>query len=140
MQKIATQIADKVLRKIAEEGYDDEYEDKELPGYLALRPKSLTEGTGRAMLQGAIPGAASGTLAAAFHPGLARKIPNDKIRLLAGLLGGAGMGAGMGAGYNTLGNSFTDWLSRREEDSLVERGKLTPEQVQQNLGKFNQQR
>lgn len=131
MDEIASQIAEKVLEKLAAE--------EELPGYMALRPKSMTEGLGGSMATGALSGAGPGVLAGAFNPRMAKAIPNDKLRMLAGLLGGAGLGAGVGAGVNTLANTLMDTASRAEEQKLTERGQLTPEQTQQHREMFARQ-
>lgn len=124
MQKIANQIADKVWQKLAEDGA------RELPGYMALRPKSMMEDTGMSFFTGALPGAAMGTFGAALHPGMAKAIPSDKLRMIAGLLGGAGVGGSISAGVTALANKVLDTVSRAEEQKLLERGQLTPEEAE----------
>ena len=128
MQKTSQQLVDSVLQKCAQPETDQE----ELPGYMAMRPKSMTEDVGSSALAGALPGAFAGTMGAAFHPGMAKAIPNDKLRLLAGLLGGAGVGAGAGAAGMAGMNKLLDMQSRAEEQRHLESGQLTPEQAGQH--------
>lgn len=107
MQKIASQIADRVLQKLAQAG--------ELSGPPETGQRPLTEDLAPAAAGGAIPGMVSGGLAAGFSPGMARAIPNNKLRLLAGLAGGGLAGAGVSSGINTLGNMLLNRIARDEE-------------------------
>ncbi len=104
MQKIAEQIATRVFNKLA---YDTRVLDH-LANNPELQPPKTPPNNGvlPAAVSGGLSGATMGTLGAAFNPRLAKAIPNDKLRLLAGILGGGAVGAGLGGGGMALANRF----------------------------------
>lgn len=69
-------------------------------------------------------GAPFGAIAAGFSPGIARAIPSDKLRLLLGLLGGAGLGVGVAAGTGALGQILMNLRSKQLEKQLRESGQI----------------
>ena len=106
---------------------------KSLPGYMALRPKSTSEG----MLSGGLLGGAMGGLKGAFMGGFNPKVPG-------GIGGGAAIGAGLGAGGGValiaILNKLLEARSKQLERQSLVSGELTPEQVASHKGLWEQSR
>jgi hypothetical protein len=69
-----------------------------------------------------------GGLLAAHSERAAKLIPNDKARILAGILAGGALGAGSFAGVTALANKTLSALSKKEENKLLASGQVSPEE------------
>jgi hypothetical protein len=92
--KAACAIADEVLAKCA-----------------ASEESALSRFPGTMVNAGLGVGGFAGVMGAGFSPQAAKYIPNDRLRALVGLLGGAAIGGGSGA----LGHELAAALLRREQ-------------------------
>ena len=126
MQKVSQIIANRVWIKLAEtdDGFDDE--EDEVPGYKALKSRP-GEGIGSAALLGGLMGGGYGVMGASFNPELARRIPSDKLRMLAGFGRGAALGAGAAGGITAILNNLMNRRSEALKKLHLRTGDITPE-------------